>query len=289
MSYILDALRKAERDHQVSRVPTLATAHGGSDRRRPAWLWPAACGVLAFGVVATYMLQWAPARPHPPEPVAQVVSPSTTSAVVPSAPYPAAPGAPVVPVVPERSRAPAGAGPPIADPAAARAPGTQTLAPPSAVPSSPAARPAPEVRSKPGRMSPAAPPAGKPMAAAATRPASSPPLDREAVRASPPAEEAVAPPAAAIAAPPSDGASARVAPPATVQGSTRLSLDVLVYSDVPAERLVFINGRKYVEGQAVGDGAIVEQITPDGAVLRQDGKPIVLRPKLNPYARPGSP
>ena len=91
------------------------------------------------------------------------------------------------------------------------------------------------------------------------------------------------------AAAPSEGASARVAPPAAAQGSPRLSLDVLVYSDAPAERFVFINGQKYVEGQAVGDGAIVEQITPDGAILRQDGKPIVLRPKLNPYARPGSP
>jgi len=69
----------------------------------------------------------------------------------------------------------------------------------------------------------------------------------------------------------------------------RLTLDVLVYSDVPAERLVFINGRKYVEGQAVDGETVVEQITSDGATLRYQGKPVVLRPKLNPYARPGSP
>jgi hypothetical protein len=64
---------------------------------------------------------------------------------------------------------------------------------------------------------------------------------------------------------------------------------VLVYSDVPADRLVFIHGRKYVEGQVVDGGAVVEQITADGAVLRHEGRQIVLRPKLNPYARPGSP
>jgi len=69
-----------------------------------------------------------------------------------------------------------------------------------------------------------------------------------------------------------------------------LALDVLVYSDVPAERFVFINGRKYVEGQTLADGVVIEKITPDGALLRQEGKQIVLRPKLNPYTRPpGSP
>ncbi|HEX2480824.1 MAG TPA: general secretion pathway protein GspB [Methylomirabilota bacterium] len=64
---------------------------------------------------------------------------------------------------------------------------------------------------------------------------------------------------------------------------------MLVYSDVPAERMVFINGRKYVEGQAVNEDAVVEQITQQGAILRRQGKQIVLRPRLNPYARPGSP
>jgi hypothetical protein len=67
---------------------------------------------------------------------------------------------------------------------------------------------------------------------------------------------------------------------------------VLVYSDVPAERMVFINGRKYVEGQAVNEDAVVEQITQEGAILRRQGRQIVLRPRLNPYApyaRPGSP
>jgi Type II secretion system protein B len=64
---------------------------------------------------------------------------------------------------------------------------------------------------------------------------------------------------------------------------------VLVYSDVPAERMVFINGRKYVEGQAVNEDAVVEQITQEGAILRRQGTQIVLRPRLNPYARPGSP
>jgi hypothetical protein len=64
---------------------------------------------------------------------------------------------------------------------------------------------------------------------------------------------------------------------------------VLVYSDVPEERLVFINGQKYVEGQAVDAETVLEQITPDGAFLRRGDRQIVLRPRLNPYARPRSP
>jgi general secretion pathway protein B len=81
----------------------------------------------------------------------------------------------------------------------------------------------------------------------------------------------------------------RAAPAAPSDALARLTLDVLVYSDQPAERFVFINGRKYVEGQAVTGDAVIEQITPDGAVMRHADQRIVLRPKLNPYVRPGSP
>jgi type II secretory pathway component PulC len=86
-----------------------------------------------------------------------------------------------------------------------------------------------------------------------------------------------------------DAGTSRAAQPASPQTLPRLTLDVLVYSEVPAERLVFINGRKYVEGQTLDGDAVLEQITPDGAVLQHQGRRIVLRPKLNPYARPGSP
>ena len=102
----------------------------------------------------------------------------------------------------------------------------------------------------------------------------------------------MAPPAVAVAPGPlPEAGPGRVAPPAPGEALARLTLDVLVYSDVPAERLVFINGRKYVEGQAVDGDAVLEQITPDGAVLRHGDQRVVLRPKLNPYARPrpGSP
>ena len=52
-------------------------------------------------------------------------------------------------------------------------------------------------------------------------------------------------------------------------------------------RFVFINGRKYVEGDTLDSGAQVERITRDGAILRHHGQMVVLRPRLNPYMRLG--
>jgi hypothetical protein len=50
--------------------------------------------------------------------------------------------------------------------------------------------------------------------------------------------------------------------------------------------MVFINGRKYVEGQVLDGGVLLERITPEGAVLRHADRSVVLRPRLNPYVRP---
>lgn len=46
-----------------------------------------------------------------------------------------------------------------------------------------------------------------------------------------------------------------------------LHLDIHVYSANNAERFVFINMHKYVEGQNLTEGPTVERITPEGAVL----------------------
>ncbi|HEV8436525.1 MAG TPA: general secretion pathway protein GspB [Methylomirabilota bacterium] len=56
-----------------------------------------------------------------------------------------------------------------------------------------------------------------------------------------------------------------------------MRLQVLVYSDVPAERLVFINNQKYVEGQSIDDKLVVERITAEGAFLSYQGKRFLLR------------
>jgi general secretion pathway protein B len=50
-----------------------------------------------------------------------------------------------------------------------------------------------------------------------------------------------------------------------------LHLDIHVYSDKPPERFVFVNMKKYLEGQALSEGPTVERITPEGVILNQQG------------------
>jgi Type II secretion system protein B len=55
-------------------------------------------------------------------------------------------------------------------------------------------------------------------------------------------------------------------------------VEVIVYSDDRPQRWAFISGRKYVEGDAIGAGARVEEIQSTGVVLVEDGRRITLRP-----------
>ena len=55
-----------------------------------------------------------------------------------------------------------------------------------------------------------------------------------------------------------------------------MRLDIHVYSNNPGERFVFINMRKYAEGQTTTEGPTVERITPEGAVLNSQGLRFVL-------------
>jgi general secretion pathway protein B len=60
-------------------------------------------------------------------------------------------------------------------------------------------------------------------------------------------------------------------------GWAKLKLEVLSYSDVAAERLVFINGHRYREGDVVEGGPRIEQIREDGVVLNDQGQRFTLR------------
>jgi len=55
-----------------------------------------------------------------------------------------------------------------------------------------------------------------------------------------------------------------------------MRLDIHVYSNTPADRFVFINMRKYTEGQVTAEGATLERVTPEGAVLNYQGTRFVL-------------
>lgn len=55
-----------------------------------------------------------------------------------------------------------------------------------------------------------------------------------------------------------------------------LRLDLHVYSDSKAQRFVFINSKKYAEGQPLSEGPLVEQITEAGVILNYRGQSFLL-------------
>jgi general secretion pathway protein B len=98
----------------------------------------------------------------------------------------------------------------------------------------------------------------------------------------PPMVRPIAPPAVA----PLDSQSATAAAQeqlptanAIIANGTQLPdmrLDIHVYSNTPADRFVFINMRKYTEGQVTAEGATLERVTPEGAVLNYQGARFLL-------------
>ncbi len=55
-----------------------------------------------------------------------------------------------------------------------------------------------------------------------------------------------------------------------------LHVDIHVYSDVQAERFVFINMNKYRENSSLDEGPVLKQITSDGVILEYRGTAFML-------------
>ncbi|MCH7509432.1 MAG: general secretion pathway protein GspB [Proteobacteria bacterium] len=55
-----------------------------------------------------------------------------------------------------------------------------------------------------------------------------------------------------------------------------LHLDVHVYSETDDERFVFVNMKKYREGERLREGPLIESITPQGIILRHNGRRFIL-------------
>jgi type II secretory pathway predicted ATPase ExeA len=56
-----------------------------------------------------------------------------------------------------------------------------------------------------------------------------------------------------------------------------LKIDMLVWAADPRERMVYLNGRRYVEGQRLDNGAVIQQIEADAIVLLMGGQRFRLR------------
>jgi general secretion pathway protein B len=134
----------------------------------------------------------------------------------------------------------------------------------------PARRPAGEVRPLAVELSPA------PQTAPAT-PASAGSTAPEPAVPDRPADRPAAPPAARQG----DDPDARLPSfnELVVKGQLNvpaMHLDIHVYSDDPAERFVFLNMRKYREGDDTREGPQVERIAVDGVVMSHEGRRFVL-------------
>ena len=246
MSYILDALRRAdaERERDRGAVPGLhaqpvapLSADVGAPRRAAARRVWAAAALLVALTMAWGGWAW-----------------RTDPAPVQTAATPAAVGVPAA-AVPPAATLPAAATPPAA-PAA-----PPTAAPPPAVLASPTPpRPAPP------RLTPAAAPASAPTRVAAARP----PSRRSA-------EAADASPVAAAAAPVSVSVPDRVPTQAELPEALRRELPTLsfggaMFSPTPANRMLIVNGQVFREGDKIAPELWLEQIKLKDAVLRYKGQ-----------------
>jgi hypothetical protein len=55
-----------------------------------------------------------------------------------------------------------------------------------------------------------------------------------------------------------------------------LRLELHAFREQPRDRFVFINGRKYVEGERLAEGPQLQSIVPAGAVLAYAGRRFLL-------------
>ena len=245
MSFILDALKKSENERQRQAGPSLADVR--IVRRhveRPWWaVGVAALLVLNLGVLAVVLMRNGDARPTAPvQQAAPAAQPQTYASPTPP---------PAQTYQPQRYEQPA-----------------QRYEGQLATDSS--------VRSL-------ADEAGAYEEPYATEPANRNLAGAAAVPAGPPVVRRIEPPA--VAPLPADArAKANAAAPADVEvlpsmndlaasgtNLPELHLDIHVHSQNPGERFVFVNMRKYQEGETLKEGPNVERITPDGVILNQRG------------------
>jgi general secretion pathway protein B len=253
MSFILDALRKSEHDRQRQSGPGLAELPVAVARPRTnAWA-SAAIVLLIVNLIAVGVLLLR--RAHRADPV-------SNTAVAASTPAPA-----------------------VALVAASAAPSpqaslTRTLPqpmlqePPPTAPDPVSRNPlesevsagAQDIDAGMARQA-ASVPAGPPAVSAA-------PAGRGSVAYQPLPDTAAAAQAAAASV---EQAGLPTADEVTARGGVpELHLDLHVYSTRAQERFIFVNSRKYREGETLQEGPVVEQITQGGAVLNYRGSRFVL-------------
>ncbi|MCC2655898.1 MAG: hypothetical protein K0Q76_1006 [Panacagrimonas sp.] len=259
MSFILDALRKAERDRNLGRTPSLGDVTATAPRKPSQRPSPRTLGLIALVAGLLIVTVWLWPR-HPPGTAPPPMAEAPPAAV-------AAPPAPSIEAEPAQLMKPADEPAPPAPEIATAVPAEATLSPdvPAESIDDLMAEPEPE---------PAAAIADEvpPPEVAASEPASAPAGD--ALEADPaPTPEEVPPPAEPAVA--SDAPLLRDMPSDYRGAFPALRVDVHVYDDDAARRWVMVNGRKAMEGTTLGEGPTVSRITPEGIVFDFRGRSVL--------------
>jgi general secretion pathway protein B len=267
MSYILEALKKAQAERQLGATPTIhaPVLHGGDeehgDSRRRWVTGGAVVAVVALGVGAFVWRSTA----RVPAPVAVPAAAVPAAAVQTAAPLSAA--APVsAPVVPPAAAQPSTQLAPVtASAPAAPVPATRSAraAPAASAPVMAAAAPSTAVRVV-SPVVPALPPS-------AAVPASTPAPANPSLAAGPAA--ALASPAAAPPAAPADDSLPllRGLPDAVQRQIPPVAIGGYIYSRNPEDRLLLVDKVLRHEGEEVAPGLVLEHLLPKAAVFNFRG------------------
>jgi general secretion pathway protein B len=269
MSFILDALRKSEHERQRQGGPGLAEVAVAPPKTRTSVWATAAVVLLLANLIAVGVLMLRRGRaPDAADAASIATSPSPTTsqspAVAPADAPPvsaAAQSSPMTTPAPATtsppSREPVAGLPPMLQPADATAPGAGTRNPLEYEVAGGAMPPDPVLAERSASV-PGGPPA---VTEYPTRPGS----------------------VIYETAPEAGGTPVEAAPDlptiddvALQGGVPEMHIDLHVYSTNPQERFVFVNKRKYREGETLQEGPRVEEITRNGVVLSQQGRRFIL-------------
>jgi general secretion pathway protein B len=281
MSYILDALRKADQQRQRGAAPTLLAGQATEVApKQPAFL---VYGLLAAvlvggGIVIGWLRPWQPeqAAPDKAESVAanSIESKSIDSRPVASAPLESTQLQPT-PAPSEIAPQPKLESKPGSKLQNATQP-AQTTPALSEVPLQLTPDPKLQNATQPAQVAPAPPEmAPQPEQPARAKPhTDGPPRQADAAA---PGKTAAPAPARSVDTAAADAASVQTVipmadlPPSVRQELPAMTVSVHAYSDNPADRMVGIGNRILREGDYVVAGLKLEQITPDGMILGYKG------------------
>ncbi len=252
MSYILEALKKAEQERETRPVPGLEAAQPAPPEPQPRrWIWAFTGSLLLSAIVIAAAWLHSNSEDKPGE---AAIEPVIAAAGKPS-PAPA-------PVQPPPAAKPAPIDAPVSSERGESRPQTATQI---AAPGAPAQRPlrslplaAPTPAPVPNRTSQSKPVPRNQSAATAAAVSLA-----HASASTPPASHAAKVAPATRSLPRWPGVPREIAN----QVNGTLTLNMNLYSDNPGERFVLINMGKYREGQQLEEGPTVERIVPKAVIL----------------------